>query len=74
MAASRTLFAVVIFLTLAIIFRDRLRLIAPDLKILFLSGLLLWIGGNGLMVWAERHAHSGFPALIIGTTPMWPTA
>jgi drug/metabolite transporter (DMT)-like permease len=39
---------------------------------LLLSGLLLWVGGNGLVAWAERHADSGYAALVIGTTPMWP--
>jgi drug/metabolite transporter (DMT)-like permease len=36
-----------------------------------MSGLLLWFGGNGMVTWAERHADSGYAALIIGTTPIW---
>jgi drug/metabolite transporter (DMT)-like permease len=47
-------------------------LTGTDLRVLLLSGLLLWVGGNGLVVWAERHADSGYAALVIGTTPMWP--
>jgi drug/metabolite transporter (DMT)-like permease len=39
---------------------------------LLLSGLLLWLGGNGLVAWAEHRADSGYAALVIGTTPMWP--
>src|SRR5690606_1365587 len=27
---------------------------------------------NGMVTWAEHHAHSGYAALILGTTPMWP--
>ncbi|MEW6185191.1 MAG: EamA family transporter [Thermodesulfobacteriota bacterium] len=72
MAASRTLCAAVILFALAIVFKNPLRLTGPDLKVLVLSGLLLWIGGNGLVVWAERHADSGYAALVIGSTPMWP--
>jgi drug/metabolite transporter (DMT)-like permease len=72
MAAGRTLCASAILFGLAVVFGHRLRLSGPDLWVLFLSGLLLWVGGNGLVVWAERHADSGYAALVIGTTPMWP--
>jgi len=42
-----------------------------DLITLLGSGLLLWIGGNGLILWAEREIDSGLTALILATTPIW---
>jgi drug/metabolite transporter (DMT)-like permease len=35
------------------------------------SGLLLWVGGNGLVNWAEQRADSGLAALIISAIPIW---
>jgi len=42
-----------------------------DLLILAGSGLLLWIGGNGLVILAERRVDSGLAALIVSITPIW---
>ncbi len=39
--------------------------------ILLLSGMLFWLGGNGLVTWAEQRAESGFTALLIGSAPIW---
>ena len=72
MAASRTLCASVILFGLARGYGYGLRPSGPEMRVLFASGLLLWLGGNGLVVWAERHADSGYAALVVGTTPMWP--
>ena len=71
MAASRTLCASAILFGLAIGFGHRLRPTGPELWVLIVSGLLLWFGGNGLVVWAEHQADSGYAALLMGTTPMW---
>ena len=38
---------------------------------LFGSGLLLWVGGNGLVMLAEQKIESGLTALILATTPIW---
>jgi len=35
------------------------------------SGLLLWIGGNGLVLWAEQRIDSGIAALIVASVPIW---
>jgi drug/metabolite transporter (DMT)-like permease len=72
MAASRTLCASVILFGLAKSFGQRLRLPGPELRVLIGSGLLLWLGGNGMVSYAEHHAGSGYAALVVGTTPMWP--
>jgi drug/metabolite transporter (DMT)-like permease len=42
-----------------------------DLVVLALSGLLFWIGGNGLVILAEQRLDSGLAALIVATTPIW---
>lgn len=42
-----------------------------DLVVLAASGLLFWIGGNGLVVLAEQRLDSGLAALIVSTTPIW---
>jgi drug/metabolite transporter (DMT)-like permease len=34
-------------------------------------GLLLLLGGNGAVVWAEQHVASGLVALLIATEPFW---
>jgi drug/metabolite transporter (DMT)-like permease len=34
-------------------------------------GLLLLLGGNGGVVWAEQRVSSGHAALMIGATPLW---
>ncbi len=36
-------------------------------------GLLLLLGGNGVLSWAEQHVASGIAALIIGSIPLWIT-
>ncbi len=36
-------------------------------------GLLLLLGGNGILSWAEQHVASGIAALIIASIPLWIT-
>lgn len=42
-----------------------------EVKVSAIIGLLLLVGGNGLVVWAEQRVVSGITALIIGSTPLW---
>lgn len=42
-----------------------------EVKASAIVGLLLLVGGNGLVVWAEQRVVSGIAALIIGSTPLW---
>lgn len=35
------------------------------------SGALLWVGGNGLVTWAEMRASSGLAALLVAAMPIW---
>jgi drug/metabolite transporter (DMT)-like permease len=72
MAASRTFCAAAVLFLLAACLGYRLKRPGPEMRVLLFSGMLLWIGGNGLVAWAERHANSGYAALVVGTAPMWP--
>jgi drug/metabolite transporter (DMT)-like permease len=49
----------------------RLRPTRGELGILVATGILLWVGGNGAVNWAEQRIDSGLAALIIGTMPIW---
>ena len=35
------------------------------------TGTLMLVGGNGLVVWAERTLSSGFTALLVALAPVW---
>ncbi len=72
MVASRTFCASLILFLVAGLMGLKLRPSGAELKVLAISGLLMWLGANGMVTWAERHADSGYAALILGTTPMWP--
>ena len=41
------------------------------MKTLAVSGCLLWVGANGLVMWAEQYANSGFTALMVASAPIW---
>lgn len=71
MAAMRVLAAAAILLTLAAVSGKRLRLNWREISILSSSGMLLWVGGNGLVVWAEQRADSSLAALMVGSVPLW---
>ena len=49
----------------------RLRPSRGELAVLVATGLLLWVGGNGSVNWAEQRIDSGLAALIVGTMPIW---
>ena len=44
-----------------------------DFAVAALSGVFLWVGGNGLVMVAERHLPSGYSALVMGGLPIWVT-
>ncbi len=71
MSGSRVLAAGLVLLVWAALRGERLRLRRDELWILAISGLLLWVGGNGLVVWAEQHAGSGYAALLVSASPLW---
>ncbi len=71
MGASRALVAGALILLLAALVGQRLRLTRRELVVLAASGTLLWLGGNGLVVWAEQRAHSSYAALMVASAPVW---
>jgi drug/metabolite transporter (DMT)-like permease len=71
MAGSRFLVGSVILLAIASLRHQSLRLSRRDAGLLIVSSILLLNGGNGLVSWAEQRAHSGYAALVVGTTPIW---
>ncbi|MFH1763367.1 MAG: EamA family transporter [Gemmatimonadota bacterium] len=36
-----------------------------------ISGILMFLGGNGAVVWAEQSVPSGLVALLVATVPLW---
>lgn len=38
---------------------------------LWVVGTFLFLGGNGLVVWAEQYITSGLAALLVSTLPLW---
>jgi len=50
---------------------ERLKPTKQEFLTLVVSGLMLWVGGNGLVNWAEQRTDSGLAALIIAATPIW---
>ncbi|HEU4364503.1 MAG TPA: EamA family transporter [Candidatus Krumholzibacteria bacterium] len=73
MAGTRILVAGSILLLWAALAREKLRPTRGDLIVFASSGLLLWLGGNGLVSWAEKRAESGYAALLVGSAPLWTT-
>ena len=51
--------------------RKRIKPTRQELITLAASGLLLWVGGNGLVNWSEQRTDSGLAALIIAAMPIW---
>ncbi len=50
---------------------SRVRVSWGEAGILALSGLLFWIGANGLVMWAEQRSASGYAALLAALSPVW---
>jgi drug/metabolite transporter (DMT)-like permease len=71
MAFMRVLAGSVILLTWARLKRERIRLNRNEFILMFGSGILLWVGGNGLVTWAETRASSGLAALLVAAMPIW---
>lgn len=72
MSATRVLAGSLILMALAkFIYKQSLRLTYDEFFTLFISGLALWWGGNGLLALAQTTVSSGYAALIISCTPIW---
>lgn len=71
MGSSRVVVAGAALLLIAGMLRRRIRPTGPELLVVVVSGVLMWVGGNGGVNWAEQRIDSGLAALIVGTMPMW---
>lgn len=45
-----------------------------ELRAILIIAVLMLIGGNGLVVWAEQSFPSGLAALLVATVPLWMAA
>lgn len=50
---------------------ERMKITRQEFITLAASGLLLWLGGNGLVTFAEQRADSGLAALMVAASPIW---
>lgn len=71
LGATRLLLAGAILMGWAMVRRQQWRLTRREIGLLAISGVLLWTFGNGLVLWAEQYADSGYAALLVSTTPIW---
>lgn len=71
LGAMRLLAGGLILLAWVVLSRQGLKVRRRDIQVLVVSAVLLWVGGNGLVNWAEQRVASGLVALIIGATPIW---
>lgn len=71
MGASRVLVATAVLFLINSLRGVRLRPTRSEWGVLVVTGLLLWVGGNGAVIWAEQRVDSGLAALIVGTMPIW---
>lgn len=74
LGASRVLTASVILLLVSRLAGQRVRPTRRELGVMAASGLLMWLGGNGAVNWAEQHVASGLVALLVGAMPLWVAA
>ncbi len=71
LGAFRVLVAGGLLLTWGALRRNRVRISWSEARVLATSGLLLWVGANGLVMWAEQRAASGYAALLAALAPIW---
>jgi drug/metabolite transporter (DMT)-like permease len=71
MAATRVLVGSAILLLWGLSARARFRLTRRETLTLATSAILLWVGGNGAVAWAEQTVDSGYAALLVGAMPIW---
>ncbi len=71
LGAARMLLGGGILLTWLVFAKKRVRLDQGEWIWAILSGILLWTGGNGMVMFAERYQASGYSALVMGMVPIW---
>ncbi len=71
LGATRVVIAGIVLLAWSRLRGQRIKPTRQELIVLGVSGLLLWTGGNGLVIWAEQRIHSAYAALLVSSTPIW---
>ncbi|HUH03351.1 MAG TPA: EamA family transporter [Kofleriaceae bacterium] len=71
LGAVRLVAAGILVLAWAAALGRPLRLSRTQLAEQAAAGWLLWLGGNGLVVWALTRVSSGYAALLMGATPIF---
>jgi drug/metabolite transporter (DMT)-like permease len=71
MAFMRVVAGAAILLAWAHLKNERIRLTPREFWLFLGTGILLWVGGNGLVTWAEMRASSGLAALLVAAMPIW---
>ena len=70
LGAARVLVAAIVLLAICRLRGVRLRPSRFELLTLASTGVLMWVGGNGIVNWAEQRVDSGLAALVVGTAPL----
>jgi drug/metabolite transporter (DMT)-like permease len=71
--AARMFAGALILFSIARMQKQPLKPTRSELFSLAAVGNLLWMGGNGLVLWAVQYADSGFASLIVSSAPIWAT-
>ncbi len=72
MAAGRFLIAGFVLLGVLVLAKVKLPTFR-QWRYAFVIGAFLFVGGNGLVTWAEKDIPSGIAALVVATMPLWMT-
>lgn len=71
MAASRVFVGGSLLFAWGAARRVRMRPTRKEWETLATSAALLWLGGNGAVVWAVQRVDSVYAAILVGSTPLW---
>ena len=71
LAAMRCLLGFPVLLVWARVRGLRIRPTLPELRLLAISGVLLWTFGNAFVAVAEQRIDSALAAILIASTPIW---
>ena len=71
LGAIRTVVAGLALLGWAALRRTRIRLSRSEILTLAAAGVLMWVGGNGMVNFAEQRTDSGYAALLVASVPIW---
>lgn len=69
--ASRLAVASLLLFSWALLTKKKIRIKRSDLLVCAVSGTLIWLGGNAMVMWAEQWVDSGYATLVFSTLPIW---